>query len=184
MTSPASLLPPLDERGTLWERLRERAAANPTTMRMLGWPVPALITLLHGYAATSGVPTGRGHAPKEGAWNTAATEFTDYVVVKAGPTRSPASGEPERLGVRATSWLVTVQIIGHGESEDRCDQAATRAVTAIYESIPDEVDLDGTDWRVQYVTTDSLGETRFSNQIKEWRVVYDVSLHLSRVHAR
>ncbi|WP_417555481.1 dolichyl-phosphate-mannose--protein mannosyltransferase [Microbacterium sp.] len=46
MTSPASLLPPLDERGTLWERLRERAAANPTTMRMLGWLVPALLTLL------------------------------------------------------------------------------------------------------------------------------------------
>ena len=48
MTSPASLLPPLDDRATLWERLRDRAMGNPSTARMLGWLTPLLITLLAG----------------------------------------------------------------------------------------------------------------------------------------
>ncbi|MDT0158729.1 phospholipid carrier-dependent glycosyltransferase [Microbacterium sp. ARD32] len=48
MTSPASLLPPLDVRATLWERMRARATADPATARMLGWLAPALVTLLAG----------------------------------------------------------------------------------------------------------------------------------------
>jgi dolichyl-phosphate-mannose--protein O-mannosyl transferase len=46
VTSSASLLPPLDDRPTLWERLRTRATANPATARLLTWLVPTLITLV------------------------------------------------------------------------------------------------------------------------------------------
>src|SRR5690606_4168153 len=36
---------PLDDRPTLWERLQSGAMTNPATARLLGWLVPALITL-------------------------------------------------------------------------------------------------------------------------------------------
>ncbi|WP_193596545.1 dolichyl-phosphate-mannose--protein mannosyltransferase [Microbacterium sp. YJN-G] len=46
MTSPAPLLPPLDARTTLWERMRDRAMSSPAGARLASWLAPALLTLL------------------------------------------------------------------------------------------------------------------------------------------
>ncbi|MDQ0615828.1 dolichyl-phosphate-mannose-protein mannosyltransferase [Microbacterium sp. W4I4] len=46
MTENASLLPPVDRRPTAYEALRDRVLGDPRLNRMLGWSVPALITLL------------------------------------------------------------------------------------------------------------------------------------------
>lgn len=146
---------------------------------------PDLTAAVVAVAVTSTVPVGRGSAPKEGGWTGGqqGSDFVDYAVVKAGVTRTPANGEPERLGRYATSWDVGIQVIGHGETEKRCDVAAATVVKEVF-TIDGELALDGVVWEVQKVVVTAMGATEWSDQNKAWRVVYDVSLHLSRQDPR
>lgn len=130
-------------------------------------------------------PVGRGNAPRGGGWTgqMSASDYVDYVVIKAGQATAPASGEPVRLGVQHTSWDALFQIIGHGETESRCDVAAHDA-SALLLDVKGPVNLDGVVWQVQIVDIPRMGETQWSNQDKAWRVTYDVSVHLSRQRTR
>lgn len=142
---------------------------------------PALTALLVQRASQAAVHVGRGSAPQVGGWND--NTFEDYVVIKAGVASTPARGEPERLGRYGTSWDASTQIIGHGETEQRCDEAASAVFEQIF-TIDGIIDLGGVSWQIQKVVINSMGATEWSSQNKAWRVVYDVSLHLSRQDTR
>lgn len=146
---------------------------------------PDLTAHVVAVAVESTVPVGRGSAPKEGGWSNGQLDstFTDYAVVKAGVSRTPASGEYERLGRYGTSWEVGIQLIGHGETENRSDVAASTVVKKIL-AIDGDITLGGVVWTVQRVVLTSMGATEWSDQNKAWRVLYDVSLHLSRQDPR
>lgn len=136
-------------------------------------------------AMEADVPVGRGSAPREGGYTQGSHTgpYTDYVVVKAGPATTPAQGEPQRLGRFATSWDARIQVIGHGESEKRCDEAASAVAEKVC-TIDGSLTLGGVAWEVQKVVVNSLGATEWSSQEWSWRVTYDVSLHLSREQPR
>ena len=143
---------------------------------------PSLTAYVVEVAKGSSVPIGRGSAPREGGWyggQQGSGDFTDYVVVKAGPAQTPARGEYERLGRFATSWDVRIQIIGHGETEQRCDEAASTVLKEVF-TIDGDVTLEGVAWTIQKVVVNTMNATEWSNQDKAWRTLYDVSLHLSR----
>ena len=132
---------------------------------------------------------GRGVAPPSGGWGggqPGAGAFTPYAVLKTGVATTPAPGEPERLGVRRTSWLATYQFTYHERMESAVDEYADVCRDLILSSLPERYELDGVDWVLQALQIPRMGATEDdkSTTPSHWRLTDDVSLHLSRASAR
>lgn len=140
-------------------------------------------------ALKSSILIGRNTAPPEGGWpkgQAGVGSFVPYVVIKTGAATTPAPGEPERLGVRRTSWLVTWQFTYHSTSDSKTDDFADVGRDLILTEMPDSFTVDGVEWTVQSVVIPNLGATEkdTSTDPEHVRLTDDVSLHLSRARAR
>lgn len=137
---------------------------------------------------SANVLIGRGSAPRDGGWQNGqpgAGTYVPYAVLKTGRATTPATGQPERLGPSRTSWICGYVLTYHNTMESNVDDYAD-VVRDFLITLPQEMTIDGVDWRVQRLSIDAMGETRQDNSTapSHWSVSDDVSLHLSRVRAQ
>lgn len=135
------------------------------------------------------VLVGRGVAPADGGWSGGEAgqgTWVDYTVLKTGRATTPAPGEPERLGVRRTSWLCTYSLTHHSTRESLADELGDTVRISILSYAGRTMSLSTADWTVQYVTIPELGASvrDDSTDPAHWSITDAVSLHLSRVSVR
>lgn len=143
-----------------------------------------LFDYLRAEMTAGGVLVGRGVAPQDGGWSGGEPgqgTWVNYVVLRTGKAVSPAPGEPERLGARRTSWLLTYQLAYHGTRESLADELGDRVRAAVV-NFSGPVTAAGVEWTVQSIVIPELGGSTRDDTTEpaHWSITDPVSLHLSR----